>query len=154
MEADAGNSTLIWMGKGWMGAFIKSPARCSLWPELWGLMEVMGNPRQAGISDSLASYFLSFLLQAGIAWAEFITLWRGPFQAAWQPSRTESASYECLSIVNVLCTTGITELTAFVLRETAYRSLCPVTSWLNRRCWFMLKGAPWQSETVQLTSWH
>lgn len=65
-------------------------------------MEVMGNPRQAGISDSLASYFLSFLLQAGIAWAEFITLWRGPFQAAWQPSRTESASYECLSIVNVL----------------------------------------------------
>lgn len=94
----------------------------------------MGNPRQAGISDSLESYFLSFLLLAGIAWATFITLWHGPFQAAWQPSRTKSVSYECMSIVNVLCTTGITELTAFVLWETAYHNVCPVTSQLNRRC--------------------
>lgn len=34
-------------------------------------------------------------------------------------------SYERTSIVNVLFTNGITELTAFVLRETAYHNLCP-----------------------------
>lgn len=30
-----------------------------------------------------------------------------------------------MSIVRGLLTTGITEATAFVLRETAYRNLCP-----------------------------
>lgn len=43
----------------------------------------------------------------------------------WQSSRTGSVSYERTSIVNVLFTNGITELTAFVLRETAYYNLCP-----------------------------
>lgn len=43
---------LIRVGKG-MGAFIKLLALCSLWPELWGLTVVMGDLRQAGISESL-----------------------------------------------------------------------------------------------------
>lgn len=34
-------------------------------------------------------------------------------------------SYECTSIVNVLLTTGITELMAFVLQETVYHNVCP-----------------------------